>query len=189
MKNTKIYLAAFSLFALLALQAPARAQGVSVGVRGGVPLSDAFDAVPGAVTFQNLPHRWIAGPTIEARLPFGLGVTFDALYSRVGYQSVDPVARESGGQWDFPLMLRYRAGVGPVRPFIAGGGTFNAITDVSAPTSNAAGVVFGTGVEIKIPFVRITPEIRYTRRFSDQLDLDGLRSNRNQFVFLTGITF
>jgi hypothetical protein len=184
MRKTIICLALLTLAAV-----PVWAQSISVGVRAGVPLSDAFEAVPGAVTFQNLPHRWTAGPTLELRLPLSLGLTFDALYSRVEYERLDGQGRESGGQWDFPLMLRYRAGVGPVRPFVAGGGTFNAITDVSAPTSNAAGVVLGTGVEVKIPFVRITPEIRYTRRFSDQLDLDGLRSNRNQFVFLTGITF
>jgi hypothetical protein len=187
MTNLRNNIIRMTLLTLLAV--PAGAQSISVGVRGGVPLSDAFEAVPGALSFRNLPHRWTAGPTIEVRLPFSLGVTFDALYSRVEYERVDGTGRESGGQWDFPLMLRYRAGVGPVRPFVAGGGSFNAITDVTAPTSNAAGVVLGTGVEVKIPFVRITPEIRYTRRFSDQLELDGLRSNRNQFLFLTGITF
>ena len=187
MTNPKKHTLRFILLAMLAC--PAGAQSISVGVRGGVPLSDAFEAVPGALSFRNLPHRWTAGPTLEVRLPLSLGLTFDALYSRVEYERLDAPGTESGGQWDFPLMLRYRAGVGPVRPFVAGGGTFNALTDVSAPTSNAAGVVLGTGVEVKIPFVRITPEIRYTRRFSDQLELDGLRSNRNQFVFLTGITF
>jgi len=177
------------LLLLAALAAPAWAQSISVGVRGGVPLSDAFEAVPGALSFSNVPHRWTAGPTLEVRLPFSLGVTFDALYSRVEYERQDGSGRETGGQWDFPLMLRYRAGIGPVRPFVAGGGSFNKITDVTAPTSTAAGLVLGTGVEVKIPFVRITPEVRYTRRFDDAVSLDGLRSNRNQFVFLTGITF
>ena len=184
LNKTTIHLA---LLALLAV--PTWGQGISVGVRGGVPLSDAFEAVPGALSFENLPHRWTAGPTLEVHLPLNLGITLDALYSRVEYERLDAPGRETGGQWDFPLMLRYRAGLGPVRPFVAGGGSFNTLTDITAPTSNAAGLVLGTGVELKVPFVRITPEIRYTRRFSDQLNLDGLRSNRNQFVFLTGITF
>jgi hypothetical protein len=37
--------------------------------------------------------------------------------------------------------------------------------------------------------VRITPEVRYTRRFDDSVSSDGLRLNQNQFTFLTGITF
>jgi Outer membrane protein beta-barrel domain len=176
--------------ALLALlTAPAWAQSLSVGVRAGVPLSDAFDVFPGRFSFRNLPHHWTAGPTIEVRLPFSLGVTFDALYSRVEYERIDSPGGESGGQWEFPLMLRFRSGAGPVHPFVAGGASFNKLTDISAPTSSAAGVVVGAGVELKVPFVRITPEIRYTRRFSDQLNLEGLRSNRNELVFLTGITF
>jgi Outer membrane protein beta-barrel domain len=177
----------FALLALLA--APAWAQSISVGVRGGVPLSDAFDVFPGRFSFRNLPHRWTAGPTLEVRLPFSLGVTFDALYSRVEYERTDAPGGESGGQWEFPLMLRFRAGAGPVHPFVAGGASYNKLTDISAPTSSVAGVVAGAGVEVKVPFVRITPEIRYTRRLSDQINLEGLRSNRNEFVFLTGITF
>ncbi len=177
------------LILLAVLAAPAWAQGISLGVRGGVPVSDAFDAVPGALSFRNIPHRWTAGPTVEVYLPLSLAVTFDALYSRVEYEREDGSGRESGGQWDFPLMLRFRPGAGPVRPFLAGGGSFNKLTDITAPKSTVAGVVLGAGVEVKVPFVRITPEIRYTHHFDDALSLDGLRSNRDKFVFLTGITF
>lgn len=177
----------FMLLALLA--APAWPQSISVGVRAGVPASDAFETAPGPLLFRNLPHRWTAGPTLEVRLPFNLGVTFDALYSRVEYERVDSTGRESGGQWEFPLMLRLRSGVGPVQPFVAGGASYNMLTDITTPTSNVAGIVLGAGVEVKIPVIRITPELRYTRRLSDQLAVEGLRSNRNQLVFLTGITF
>jgi len=177
----------FVLLALLA--APAWAQSLSVGVRAGVPASDAFETLPGPLLFRNVPHRWTAGPTLEVRLPFNLGVTFDALYSRVEYERVDSAGSESGGQWEFPVMLRLRTGAGPVQPFVAGGGSFNTLTDIAAPTSNVAGIVLGAGIEVKIPVIRITPELRYTRRLSDQLEVEGLRSNRNQLVFLTGITF
>jgi hypothetical protein len=177
------------LLLLALVAATAWAQSISVGVRGGVPASDAFDVLPGGPSFRNVPHRWTAGPTVEIFLPFSLGLTFDALYSKVEYERLDSMGRESGGQWDFPLLLRYRAGVGPVRPFVAGGGSFNKLTDVTAPTSTVAGLVLGAGVEVKIPFIRITPEMRYTRRLEDQLELEGLRSNRNQLVFLVGLTF
>jgi hypothetical protein len=177
------------LLPLVLLAVPGWAQGVSVGVRAGVPASDAFDVFPGRFSFRNVPHRWTVGPTLEVRLPFSLGVTFDALYSRVEYERLDSPGSVTGGQWEFPVMLRFRSGAGPVNPFVAAGGSFNTITDIRAPTSTVAGVVLGAGVEVKIPFIRVTPEIRYTRRLSDQLDLEGLRSNRNQLVFLTGITF
>jgi hypothetical protein len=174
---------------LAVLAAPVWAQSLSVGIRAGVPASDAFDTLPGPLLFRNVPHHWTAGPTLEVHLPFSLGVTLDALYSRVEFERVDGTGSETGGQWEFPLMLRYRTSSGTVQPFIAGGGSFNTLTDITAPTSNAAGLVLGAGIEIHIPIIRITPEFRYTRRFSDQLDIEGLRSNRNQLVFLTGITF
>jgi hypothetical protein len=177
------------LLLLAAMAGPAGAQSLSVGVRGGVPLSDVFESAPGGLSSNSVPHRWTLGPTIEVRLPLNLAVTFDALYSKVEYEPADMNGRISAGQWDFPLMLRYRAGIGPVRPFVAGGGSFNKITDITTAKSSVAGLVFGAGVEVKIPFVRITPEVRYTRRLDDNLSLEALRSNRNQFVFLTGITF
>jgi hypothetical protein len=183
----QMHLIRLTLLALLAVSASA--QSVSVGIRAGVPVSDAFDVLPGRFSFRNIPHHWTLGPTLEVRLPLRLGLTFDALYSRVEYEQQDTGASVTGGQWEFPVMLRFRGGVGPVQPFIAGGGSFNKITDISAPKSTVAGAVVGAGVEVKIPFIRITPEIRYTRRFSDNVNLEGLRSNRNQFVFLTGFTF
>jgi hypothetical protein len=180
---------AIRLLLLAVLTTPAWAQGISVGVRGGVPLSDTFEVVTGGLSFRNVPHRWTVGPTIELRLPFSLGVTFDALYSKVEYERTDGLGSETGKQWDFPLLLRYRAGAGPIRPFVAGGGNFSKLTDITTPKSTVAGLVLGAGVEVKIPLIRITPEIRYTRRFDDSVSSDGLRLNRNQLTFLTGITF
>jgi hypothetical protein len=177
------------LLLLFTLSMPVWAQGLSVGIRGGVPMSDAFEVVTGGQRFRNVPHRWTVGPTVEVRLPFSLGVTFDALYSKVEYERTDGLGSETGGQWDFPLLLRYRAGVGPVRPFVAGGGNFSKLTDITTPKSTVAGLVLGAGVEVKVPLVRITPEVRYTRRFDDSVSSDGLRLNQNQFTFLTGITF
>jgi hypothetical protein len=49
-----------------------------------------------------------------------------------------------------------------------------------------AGVVLGAGVDVKIPFVRVSGELRYTRQGSEDFrDISKL----NQAEFLLGIHF
>jgi hypothetical protein len=87
-------------------------------------------------------------------------------------------------------MLRYRIGAQPViKPFIAGGGSFNKITGLRTPSDSVTGLVFGAGLEIKIPFIRIAPELRITRRLSESVTVGSIRSSLNQAVFLVGFTF
>ncbi|MBM3796056.1 MAG: porin family protein [Acidobacteria bacterium] len=183
--------------AVLAAAAPALfAQNISVGFRGGIPFTDAFDQVQSSGVsslFKNKPSWWIFGATLEVRLPAGFGVTFDALYNRLGYEtasSANLTQRFSGGQWEFPAMLRYRIGPQPlIKPFMAAGGSFNKITGIRTPSSSVTGAVFGGGVEIKVPFMRIAPEVRVTRRLSENVTLGSVRSNLTQAVFLVGLTF
>ncbi|MEZ5352589.1 MAG: hypothetical protein R2762_08125 [Bryobacteraceae bacterium] len=63
---------------LLAASALAPAQNLSVGLRAGAPVLDAFDTVE--TRFKSIPHRYTFGPTFEVRLPANLGITFDILY-------------------------------------------------------------------------------------------------------------
>jgi hypothetical protein len=167
------------------------AQNISVGFRGGVPFTDSFKTVGSAVSgdlFKNRPSHWIFGPTLEVRLPAGFGVTFDALYNRLGFESGSQV--NTGGKWEFPAMVRYRIGPQPgIKPFVAAGGMFNKITGIRTPKSSATGIVFGAGLEIKVPFMRIAPELRLSRQFSDSVTVGTIRSNLNQAVFLVGLTF
>jgi hypothetical protein len=167
------------------------AQNISVGFRGGVPFTDSFKTVNTAVAgdlFKNRPSHWIIGPTLEVRLPAGFGVTVDALYNRLGYESAGQV--NTGGKWEFPAMVRYRIGPQPgIKPFLAAGGMFNKITGIRTPKSSATGIVFGAGLEIKIPFMRIAPELRVSRQFSESATVGSLRSNLNQAIFLVGLTF
>ena len=167
------------------------AQNISVGFRGGVPFTDSFKTVNTAVAgdlFKNRPSHWVFGPTFEVRLPAGFGITLDALYNRLGYQSGSQV--NTGGRWEFPAMVRYRIGPQPgVKPFLAAGGMFNKITGIRTPKSSATGIVFGAGLEIKIPFVRIAPELRVSRQFSESVTVGSVRSNLNRAVFLVGLTF
>jgi hypothetical protein len=162
-----------------------------VGFRGGVPFTDSFHTIENATSgnlFKDKPSRWILGPTFEVRLPAGFGVTLDALYNRLGFESGGQT--QTGGQWEFPAMLRYRIGPQPVfKPFLAAGGSFNKITGLRTPSSSVTAVVFGGGVEIKLPFIRIAPELRVSRKLSDSITIGGVRANLNQAVFLMGFTF
>jgi len=199
MKRLALFLVAGALWA----------QNIGVGVRGGVPLVDAFDAASGLLrSYRNVPKNYIIGPTFEVRLPFRLGIEIDALYRKLEYETQGERAsfRTTAGQWEFPLLLKYRFTGGRAAPFIAAGGSWNKITGptqflVGAATSgrpiellneSSAGFVLGGGVDIKIPVLRIQPELRYTRRgsanFKDPLG-DLLKSNLNQVDLLIGVTF
>lgn len=177
--------------AFLAAAAGLPAQNISVGFRGGVPFTDSFKTVQNAASgdlFKNKPGHWILGPTFEVRLPAGFGVTLDALYNRLGFESNGQ--SQTGGQWEFPAMLRYRIGPQPVfKPFVAAGGSFNKLTGLKTPSSSVTAIVFGGGVEVKLPFMRIAPELRLSRRLSDSITVGSVRANLNQAVFLVGFTF
>jgi hypothetical protein len=126
----------------------ASAQMVSVGVKGGVPATQAVADDYASPTNIIDTGRWTAGPTIEFRLLFGFWVEADALYrgyrqqfSFAGIEYISPgvtvlpalyVSSQSNNKiWDFPLLLKYRVGSRGFRPFVDGGYTF------SHRTSNA----------------------------------------------------
>lgn len=191
------------------------AQPIGVGIKAGLPFNDAFDvANSGTPRYATDSKLWIVGPQLELRLPAGLAIELDALYTKVNFSSIGSAAGSIGGSvvdgssWEFPLMLKYKfgganAGVAAVRPFVGAGASFRRlwdigeITDFIAGQSNggsdtAKGFVIGGGVEIRALFVRISPEIRYTRWGTENL-LQGLGNvfslNRNQAQFLVGFSF
>src|SRR5690348_13989531 len=171
----------------------ALAQPFTAGVKVGAPANDFLDAVRGSnFTFHSYTNRYLAGPTAELRLPFGLGVEFDALYRHYNFQTsgilpptggIPPIAttvtgNASTGAWEFPLLAKYRFPFRIVRPFVDAGvawdklqGFKQAITVVSAVPLTApsgfnqpvhdttAGFVIGGGLDIRVPFVHVSPEI------------------------------
>lgn len=167
----------------------ARADALSFGVRGGAPFGEAFEKE----SRFNLVgrNRFLLGPTLELRLPMGFGASFDFLYRRFVFEAAG-TERQGAGQWEFPLMLRYRFPGVAARPFLAAGPIFHKITGITSPRSSSAGVVFGAGLDLKVPLLNITPEIRYSRRFQDVVVLTGpgsLDANKNQVDFVVGFTF
>lgn len=195
-------------YVLLLLTAPLAAQNISLGFRGGVPFTDAFKTSGGpSFNYRSLRNPYTFGPNVEIRLPLRLGITFDVLYKRLGYEGEGSGATVDGraNQFEFPLMGKYRFKPGTWSPYVAAGPSFNRIAGVSrtvrnpgsvvAPeefrNSSSGGFAFAGGIEAKA-LVRFTAELRMTRRgtknfFSAASQL--LESNLNQAEFLVGIHF
>jgi opacity protein-like surface antigen len=192
----------------LAVTASAFAQ-LSYGVRGGLPFTNLFDAAsnPGE-TFTSSSTQFIIGPTVELHLPAGFGVEADALYRHFHYSAtanlVDELVNSTASNaWEFPLLVKYRTPGNFVRPFLDAGVAFNhwsgfkqitsavGLSSTSNPSGVDTGFVAGAGIELRLPVVRLAPEIRYTRWGAGSItDLGGaLSSNQNQVEFLVGVTF
>lgn len=182
----------------------------SFGVRGGLPLTNFFQAASNPdETFTSSATRFIIGPTVELRLPAGLSLEGDALFRHFQYTGstnlVDELVHSTASNaWEFPLLLKYRTPGTFVRPFLDGGVAFDhwsgtnqivaAVTGTgssSGTSGSNVGFVLGAGIELHLPLVKLSPEIRYTRWGAASVtDLGAaLRSNQNQAEFLIGLTF
>ena len=194
-------------------------QPVSIGVKGGVPLTDAFSAVQGnSSSYVSNTKRYTVGPTVEFHLPARFSIEIDALYTRLGY---DNVTTTNGGSysvtransWQFPVLGKFEILPGPVRPFIDAGASFRNISGIQqvrtavrlgtlgTVTTNSAtefnkrndiGFTVGGGIAFKAGWVRISPEFRFTRWGGEQFRdpiNSALRMNRNDGTFLLGFTF
>jgi outer membrane protein W len=191
------------------------AQPFSAGIKAGIPLTDFVNATQSGTFNYSAPNqRYIVGGMAEVRLPFGLGVEFDALYRHLQYTGAGTLVdiltstSASAGNWEFPLLLKYRFHFPLVRPYVEAGPAWDTLTGFKqtfsvtspipapSPTSDLSknttmGVVLGAGVDIHAIVMHISPEIRFTRWNSAQIsDTAGLlNSNRNQAEFLVGFTF
>lgn len=200
-------------FSLLLGAGPAGAEIFSFGIKGGVPVTDAFDAGrSGSLRYFSGPKRYTVGPTVELHLPAHLAIELDALYRRLNYGSdaVATTTRVTGNSFEFPLLLKVRFASGPLRPYVASGASFQTLSDLKHVRSFLdgsnrtqtdrppelqrrfnAGFVIGGGLELNAGVIKVSPELRYTRWGWDSFrDVAGLlRSNQDQAMFLLGITF
>jgi hypothetical protein len=180
-------------------------QTLSVGVLGGAPFTDVVHNgnVNSATSIVNSSNFTI-GPSVQLNLPLGLRVEVDALYRPYGFklQSAPTPAgysttSVSASQWRFPVLLQYRFNFPVVRPFLEVGPSFEHLSGISSIASSItgpghllhssdAGIVLGGGVDLKLPIIRVSGELRYTRQtVSNFSDI----SNLNQAEVLFGIHF
>lgn len=186
---------------LLAVGIPAFPQKLLWGVKAGVPLTDLVSSQAWKNgRYYPSSGRYTLGPTLELTLPFRLSIEFDLLYRSAKYRFVNTVsgaaAEASGNAFQFPLLLKLRLSRRFVAPYMAGGVTFNRLTGLKQlgelDKATVSGFVAGAGLEGRLPLVRISPEIRYTRWGSANLrNLTGnfSLSSQNQIEALVGITF
>ena len=186
------------MVAFLFLGVAASAQPVSIGIRAGVPLTQAYADLTvqsgGVIQTFSEALGYAVGPMVELHLPLGLSVEGDALYRPidVGSVNVSPgtvnVAGKNISSWEFPIVGKYRFLHLPiVKPYVEAGPSFR---HVGANYFSNTGFILGIGVEIKILRLRIEPDIRYYRWGADaQSSLTHLPSQVNQAEFLVGIAF
>ena len=192
---------------------------ISVGVKGGVPLTDPIASRTYNLVIASIPNpfgppnilsqqtaissgsrRLVLGPTLEVQLPFGLAVEADALYRpmSVKVQSTNyvanlvlnaPVFTGRIDAWEFPFLAKYRLPLPVMKPYIEAGPNFRAISASLAQHMAARGFSAGIGVESRIGFLRIAPEVRYTHWGGDGngTTLYHASSYPNQVEFLAGL--
>jgi hypothetical protein len=174
------------------------AQALSVGVKGGVPLTDAVEG-----SFGNRS---------EARYS-----TIDTAFG------ITSITRVRANSWEFPLLVKYylpSLGVS-LRPFVEAGYVVRHLTGVEASAHTFGrdtiagipinqtiplntsflvrddpthGFAAGGGVRLRFGRLRIAPEVRYTRWTGRGFEEQGSRgffvqSVQNQADFLVGLSF
>lgn len=209
------------LFLLLMGALAAFSEPFSIGVKGGIPVNDFVNGTNTASgVLSSTTNRYIVGPELELNLPWGFGVEFDAMYRHYNFQgfgvSGTATSTTSTGAWEFPLLAKWRAPIPIVHPFIDGGVSWDHLTGTGIPASSVFpgpntgpfvnnntvfGYVGGVGVEFQAKWLRIEPELRYTRWGSQHFitsngvstggvtNGNAFSSNQNQLEVLIGFTF
>lgn len=180
------------LLFLLGSVIPGYSQVFSVGVKAGVPLNDSPTITYPAVS--NDTQRWLVGPTAEVHFPFRLSFEVDALYRQQKITWYDrygpgPLYHQTFGDWQIPFLAKYELSGGLIRPFLDAGLSYRHVSGSYVYSANTAGFTIGGGATFKLLVLRVSPEFRYTRWFSDT-DLYGFATTpTNQADFLVGFTF
>jgi hypothetical protein len=174
-----------------------RAQdGISVGVKGGVPLTDPFadrsvqqiiatipspfgppQIISQTARFSNGSRNFVLGPTLELRLPLGLAIEANALYRPMEFQIRQttslPLSATSitlvnrVDAWELPVLGKYRLPLPVVKPYVAAGPSFRATAALLAKHMSGTGISTGIGIETRLGPLLIAPEVRYTHWGAD----------------------
>jgi hypothetical protein len=191
----------------------AYAQPFSLGLMGGAGLTQDFqdyNVPPCCPPFQvpptysivgsSIPQRWIAGGTVEARLPLHLSVEADILYHELRFKTgiqfgqTPPdwgrALKQHVVTWEYPILLKYRFQLPVLKPLIYAGPAFRDLGNLSGTNPSNHGVAAGVGVEAHLWKLNIAPQFRYLRWARDRnVPKFGLNTVTDQVQFLTAITF
>lgn len=195
-----------TLFLYLFFIGASWAQLFSVGIKAGVPVTDAFSDTTSPLrnsvdqfvhTFSN-SKKFVAGGMVELHLPFGFSVEADGLYRPLRLITEAGVVGNPGfgknsqniTSWEVPIVAKYRFLHTPIiKPYVEAGPNFRALSSPLDSFMSNRGFVLGGGIEIKALRLRVSPELRYTRWGSDSNFNIYAKSNQNQAELLVGLTF
>ena len=191
------------LFVLGALcAASAYPQNISIGAIGGAPFTDVVNSYnQNNLSFLPKSTNFTIGPSLQINLPLNLRFEFDVLYRPYSFSPTNLLLGNytvSATQWSFPFLLQYRFNTPIVKPFVEVGASFDHLADINSAVNNITtgpgtllqrsngSVILGGGVDVKIPFVRISGELRYSHLGSANFQAI---SNLNQAEVLVGVHF
>jgi hypothetical protein len=172
------------------LAAPLSAQ-LHFGVKGGIPLNDAIDAMG---SYRSDFKRFTIGPVAEFSFPMGFEIEAGLLYKRPGYS--DGMNNVGGRSWELPLLLKYKAGAGIFRPYLGAGPNFRWLggDGFLRDTESSKGIALTGGIALHGGLGRLSAEMRYTH-WNNQGFTAGnvarsvMSFSKNQAEFLLGLTF
>ena len=190
------------LLALLG-SAALQAQKFSLGLLGGAPFTDVVDSVNNSgIQFLPRSQNFVVGPAMRIGLPAHFRFEVDALYRPYEF-AVVPTGSTTGttvsaSQWRFPFLLQYSVNTPVLKPFFEGGLSFDHLSNISAAARNItsgpgtlvdrshASVVLGAGLDLKLGFIRLSGELRWSHAGS--ADFQAI-TKANQAEALLGIHF
>jgi Outer membrane protein beta-barrel domain len=144
---------------------------VGTGLTGGIrTFSESFGPQPPSQSTAP-PGGLIIGPMVGLILPMNFTLEINALYRPLGSGTTT---------WELPVLAKYKFSTHFMRPLIEGGPAFR--LPATGAISNH-GVTVGGGIELSARFLKIAPEIRFTRWASDTPTLP------NQVELLVGFHF
>jgi opacity protein-like surface antigen len=181
------------LFSLLISPLTFAGQIFSIGVKAGLPFTDAFNSfTSGSYRSFSDSKNYIVGPMVELHLPLGLSVEADALYRPLSFSTQSQLGTGSTdfSSWEFPILAKYRFPIPLVKPYVEAGPSFRTVHGTFGSNFSNSGFTAGVGIELRLARFRIGPEIRYTHWGADaNVSPQAFSSNQNQGEFLVGFSF
>jgi hypothetical protein len=173
----------------------------SIGVKGGVPLSNAFSLsqFTSGTAFQPITSfsdskNYIVGGFVELRLPLSISVEGNALYRPLNVTTQSgstTISSEDYSSWEFPILAKFHLPLPIVKPFIAVGPSFRTASSSLGDISKA-GIAGGVGADIKIVVLQLSPQFLYTHWGNSTQPTSALNiplSKQDQVEFLVGLSF
>ena len=183
----------------------------SIGVKGGIPFTDAFvfdetsyfSSSCGVLRLciNAAPRNYLIGPMIGLALRRNVSLEADAFYSPLslttlgnpsptGFVLFPSPAIQTFNAWQFSLLAIYKLPPSLARPYVEAGPTARAATSPFGGDLSHAGFTAGLGVESKVGWLHIAPEVRFIHWGHDGPWAGQVYASRqNQAQFLLGLSY